>query len=43
MNPLAVEIAAREGARTVWFPTVNSVNEMHEVHGAARARRCRCG
>ena len=27
MNPLAVEIAAREGARTVWLPTVDSVNE----------------
>jgi sugar phosphate isomerase/epimerase len=27
MNPLAVEIAAREGARTVWFPTVDSVDE----------------
>jgi len=30
MNPLAVEIAAREGARTVWLPTVDSVNESHE-------------
>jgi hypothetical protein len=30
MNPLAVEIAAREGARTVWMPTVDSVNEAHE-------------
>jgi hypothetical protein len=30
MNPLAVEIAAREGARTVWFPTVDSVNESRE-------------
>jgi hypothetical protein len=29
MNPLAVEVAAREGARTVWFPTVDSVNESH--------------
>ena len=35
MNPLAVEIAAREGARTVWMPTVNSVNEMEEVHAFA--------
>lgn len=34
LNALAVEIAAREGARTVWFPTVNSVNEQHEVHPA---------
>jgi hypothetical protein len=32
INPLAVEIAAREGARTVWMPTVNSINEMQEVH-----------
>src|SRR5437764_7788741 len=30
LNPLAVEIAAREGARTVWMPTVDSVNESHE-------------
>jgi Family of unknown function (DUF6282) len=33
MNPLAVEIAAREGARTVWMPTVDSVNESHEREG----------
>ncbi len=31
LNPLAVEVAAREGARLVWFPTVSSVNEQHEV------------
>ncbi len=30
LNPLAVEVAAREGARTVWFPTVDSENESHE-------------
>jgi Family of unknown function (DUF6282) len=30
VNPLAVEVAAREGARTVWMPTVDSVNESHE-------------
>ena len=30
LNPLAVEIAAREGARIVWFPTVDAVNEAHE-------------
>jgi hypothetical protein len=35
MNALAVEIAAREGARTVWMPTVNSANEVHEVHAFA--------
>lgn len=27
MNPVAVEIAAREGARVVWLPTVDAVNE----------------
>jgi hypothetical protein len=27
LNPLAVEIAAREGARVVWMPTVDAVNE----------------
>src|SRR5262249_22917640 len=27
LNPLAVEIAAREGARCVWLPTVDSVAE----------------
>jgi hypothetical protein len=31
LNPLAVEVAAREGGRVVWFPTVSSVNEQHEV------------
>jgi hypothetical protein len=30
LNPLAVEVAAREGARTVWLPTVDSVNESQE-------------
>src|SRR5262249_51175627 len=30
MNPGAIEIAAREGARTVWFPTVDSENESGE-------------
>jgi hypothetical protein len=27
LNPIAVEIAAREGARLVWLPTVDSENE----------------
>ena len=27
LNPLAVEVAGREGARTVWLPTVDSINE----------------
>jgi hypothetical protein len=30
LNPLAVEVAAREGARIVWLPTVDAVNESHE-------------
>jgi hypothetical protein len=34
LNPVAVEIAAREGARIVWFPTVSSENEQHEVLAA---------
>jgi hypothetical protein len=34
MNALAVEVAAREGARTVWLPTVDSVNESHERDAA---------
>jgi hypothetical protein len=35
MNALAVEIAAREGARTVWLPTVDSLNEMTGAHELA--------
>ena len=31
MNPLTIAIAAREGARLVWFPTVDSVNERQHV------------
>lgn len=31
LNPLAVEVAARQGARIVWFPTVSAVNEQNEV------------
>jgi len=38
MNPLAVEIAAREGVRTVWFPTVDSENEAHEREAPPGAR-----
>jgi len=33
-----VEIAAREGARTVWLPTVDSVNESHEREAPAGAK-----
>jgi hypothetical protein len=36
INPLAVEIAAREGACTVWLPTVDSVNESHEREKPSR-------
>jgi hypothetical protein len=38
INPLAVEIAAREGARTVWLPTVDSVNESHEREAPSGAK-----
>jgi Family of unknown function (DUF6282) len=38
VNPLAVEIAAREGARTVWMPTVDAVNEAHEREAPAGAK-----
>lgn len=38
INPLAVEVAAREGARTVWMPTVDSVNESHEREAPPGAR-----
>jgi hypothetical protein len=31
MNPLAVEIAAREGARVVWMPTVDSMIEQEHL------------
>jgi hypothetical protein len=33
LNPLAVEIAARAGARFVWFPTVDAANEAREAMG----------
>ena len=38
LNPLAVEVAAREGARTVWLPTVDAVNESHEREAPAGAK-----
>jgi Family of unknown function (DUF6282) len=38
LNPVAVEIAAREGARIVWLPTVDAVNE-----AGAREREYREG
>ena len=31
MNPLAVEIAAREGARVVWMPTTDSLREREHL------------
>jgi Family of unknown function (DUF6282) len=38
MNPLALEIAAREGARIVWMPTVDAANEAHEREAPAGAK-----
>jgi hypothetical protein len=38
LNALAVEVAAREGVRTVWLPTVDSVNESHEREAPAGAK-----
>lgn len=38
MNALAVEIAAREGARIVWLPTVDSVNESQEREATPGAK-----
>ena len=35
LNPLAVEIAAREGARIVWLPTVDAANERRHLRHAA--------
>jgi Family of unknown function (DUF6282) len=32
LNALAVEIAAREGARVVWLPTVDAVSEAEALH-----------
>jgi hypothetical protein len=31
LNPLAVEVAARAGARFVWFPTVDAANEVRHM------------
>lgn len=31
LNPLAVEVAARAGARFVWFPTVDAANEARHL------------
>ncbi len=36
LNALAVEVAARQGARIVWFPTVSAVNEQDEVLHAGK-------
>jgi len=35
LNPLAAEMAAREGARIVWMPTVDAENESPSGHPAA--------
>jgi hypothetical protein len=34
LNPTAVEVAARQGARFVWLPTVSAVGEFAKVEGA---------
>ena len=34
LNPTAIKIATHESARIVWFPTVSSENEQHEVLAA---------
>ncbi len=39
LNALAVEVAARQAARIVWFPTVSAVNEQHEVLEAGKHER----
>jgi hypothetical protein len=31
MNPVAVEVAGRLGARVVWLPTVDAANERHHI------------
>ena len=38
MNPIAVEIAAREGARVLWMPTVDALNHRESARGDARGR-----
>ena len=43
MNPLAVEIAAREGARILWMPTVDAANHRAFGGDSRRARSCRRG
>lgn len=39
LNATAVEVAARQGARIVWLPTVSSVNEFSEVEHAEPSGR----
>ena len=43
INPLAVEIAAREGARTVWLPTVDSRQRGRTSARRRPAPRCPSG
>jgi Family of unknown function (DUF6282) len=38
MNPIAVEIAAREGARVVWMPTVDAANEARELEALQNSK-----
>ena len=39
LNPTAVEIAARAGARIVWLPTVDAANELEEVAALPREKQ----
>ncbi|WP_135256819.1 DUF6282 family protein [Thermus caldilimi] len=39
LNPLAVEVAARSGARFIWLPTVDAANEAKEVAGLPPGKR----
>jgi hypothetical protein len=43
MNPAAVEIAGREGARTVWMPTWTAVTSGRAPRPTCLARNRRCG
>ena len=38
LNPMAVEMAARMGAKIVWFPTVNSMHQKHHLEQTGEAR-----
>ncbi|AFV77219.1 hypothetical protein Theos_2228 (plasmid) [Thermus oshimai JL-2] len=39
LNPVAVEVAARAGARFVWLPTVDALNEAHHLETLPPGKR----